>query len=207
MLDRLKKIYTPISTFNDLSYRQELFSLRYDVYGSIDLLSAAIQRLSSKIREIEVGKAEKYNTTPSIPSDRNLIAILIGTLPPEYDPEVKEIERNIKMSFSDAIEELRSHELKHRPDRVASSLESLNLIEITCNHCYCHSHSVNKCFFKHPELRNGRGLGNGNGNGHGRGNNNGKKKQNQKLPESSLSSTGINSLFYFEDISCDGMDS
>ncbi len=43
-----------------------------------------------------------------VPHPQNKIAVLVGILPLEFDPEVKEIKKNFKMTFSDTIEELRT---------------------------------------------------------------------------------------------------
>ncbi len=50
----------------------------------------------------------KFGTTPSEPSEHDKIVVLVGTLPLEFDPEVKEIEKNFKITFSNAVEELRT---------------------------------------------------------------------------------------------------
>lgn len=180
MLDRLKKFFMPIMSFNDLTYRRELFSLRFENFGSIDLFAASIQRISSKITEIEMGKVNKYGIKPSVPSERDLITILVGTLPPDFDPEIKEIEKDHKLTFSDALEELRSREVKMRSDRPNPPSDSLNSIEIICNHCQRRGHSIDRCYLKHPELRGGRGSANSNGHGRGRGNNRGNANRRGK---------------------------
>ena len=71
MYERLAKFYTPSATFNDLAYRREFFLLRYDNFGAIDLLAAAIERIAAKINEIDENKAKKYQTIPSKISERD----------------------------------------------------------------------------------------------------------------------------------------
>ena len=115
-MDWLKKLYTPMTSFKDLQYRWELFTLRYETCGLVNLLATSIQHISAKICEIEVTKANKFRTNPSLPSDRDLIAVLVRSLPPEFDPEVRDTEKNMKMTFTDVLEELWARELKNRPD-------------------------------------------------------------------------------------------
>ena len=71
--------------------RQEFYQLRYQQFGAIDLLSAAIQRISAKILEVENIKSVTLKTQPILISERDMIAVLIGTLPLEYNPEIKTI--------------------------------------------------------------------------------------------------------------------
>ena len=99
MYDRLGKHFTPALAFNDLAYRREFFLLRYDTFGAIDLLAGAIQRIAAKIAEIEEAKAKKYKTTRSLISSRDQIAVLVSTVPSEFDLEVKEIEKDPNFTF------------------------------------------------------------------------------------------------------------
>ena len=69
-------------------------------------MSAAIQRISAKISEVENIKSVTLKTQPILISEWDMIAVLIGTLPPEYDPEIKTIEREPKINFESAVEEL-----------------------------------------------------------------------------------------------------
>ena len=111
-MTRLTKHYQPVLAFNDLALRWEFYQLRYQQFGAIDLLSAAIQCISAKISEVENIKSVTLKTQPILISERDMIAVLIGTLPPEYDPEIKMIEREPKINFELAVEELRSREVK-----------------------------------------------------------------------------------------------
>ena len=43
MLDCLKKFFIPVTTFNDLSYKWEFFSLKFENFGAIDLMASVIQ--------------------------------------------------------------------------------------------------------------------------------------------------------------------
>ena len=92
--------------FNDLALRREFYQLRYQQFGAIDLLSAAIQRISAKISEVENIKSVTLKTQPILISEWDMIAVLIGTLPPEYDPEIKMIECKLNVNFELAVEEL-----------------------------------------------------------------------------------------------------
>ena len=75
-------------------------------------MSAPIQRISAKISEVENIKSATLKTQPILISERDMIAVLIGTLPSEYDPEIKMIEREPNINFESAVEELRSREVK-----------------------------------------------------------------------------------------------
>ena len=75
-------------------------------------MSAAIQCISAKISEVENIKSATLKTQPILISEQDMIAVLIGTLPSEYDPEIKMIEREPNINFESAVEELRSREVK-----------------------------------------------------------------------------------------------
>ncbi len=177
MLSRLTKHYKPVLAFNDLALRREFYQLRFQQFGAIDLISAAIQSIAAKIAEIEKIKTEKLKTEPSFILDRDMIAVLIGTLPPEYDPEVKIIEREPKINFEMAVEELRSREVKLQQAADGSGVrfesESVNAVRNSsvqrCAHCHRTGHSVDNCYTLHPELHNQSGQGHGHGNNRGRG--------------------------------------
>ena len=106
MMAQLIKHYQLVLAFNDLALRQEFYQLQYQQFGAIDLLSAAIQRISAKISEVENIKSVTLKTQPILISERDMIAVLIGTLPLEYDPEIKTIEHEPKINFKSAVEEL-----------------------------------------------------------------------------------------------------
>ena len=146
MFDRLKQFYTPVSSFNDLSFRRDFFQLKYKSFGAIDLLAAAIQRIASKINEIEVAKAAKYKCTASPMSERDRIAVLVATLPAEYDPEIKEIKKHHDWKFEQVVEELRSREIKIHSKGESASPDSLNSIEMHCTHCNGRGHTVDRCW-------------------------------------------------------------
>ena len=169
MFNRLKQYYTPVSTFNDLLFRREIFSLKFETFGAIDLLAAAIQRIASKIAEIETAKAAKYGIKPSIVTERDQIAILVGTLPAEYDPEVKEIERHHDWKFIQALKELRSRKIKLRSKDDPAPQESVNSIEMQCTHCNARGHTADRCWQRHPELCPVLNSANGRSRGCGRG--------------------------------------
>ena len=69
-------------------------------------MSAAIQRISAKISEVENIKSVTLKTQPILISKRDMIAVLISTLPSEYDPEIKMIKHEPKINFESAVEEL-----------------------------------------------------------------------------------------------------
>ena len=84
-------------------------------------MSAAIQRISAKISEVKNIKSATLKIQPILISKWDMIAVLIGTLPSEYDPEIKMIKREPNINFELAVEELRSREVKlqmaaNRPD-------------------------------------------------------------------------------------------
>ena len=106
------KHYKPVLAFNDLALRREFYQIKFQQFGVIDLIAAAIQSIAAKIAEIERIKNEKLKIETSFISDQDMIAVLIGTLPSKYNPEVKIIEREPKINFEMAIEELRSREVK-----------------------------------------------------------------------------------------------
>ena len=167
MLSRLTKHYKPVLAFNDLALRREFYQLRFQQFGAIDLISAAIQSIAAKISEIEKMKMEKLKIDPSFISDRDMIAVLIGTLPPEYDPEVKIIERESKITFEMAVKELRSREIKLQQAANGSGMrfesEAVNAMGNSsaqkCAHCHKNGHSIENCYILHPELRNQSGRG------------------------------------------------
>ena len=69
-------------------------------------MSAVIQRISAKISEVENIKSVTLKTQPILISEWDMITVLIGTLPPEYDPEIKTIEHEPKINFESAVKEL-----------------------------------------------------------------------------------------------------
>ena len=116
-----------------------------------------------------------------------MIAVLIGTLPSEYDPEVKIIEREPKINFEMAVEELRSREVKlqQATNDLGMRYESKSVNAIAnssmqrCVHCHRAGHLADKCYTLHPELRNQSGRGHRRGNVRGRGG-----RSNQSVPQS-----------------------
>ena len=177
MMTQLTKHYQPVLAFNDLALQQEFYQLQYQQFGAIDLLSAAIQCISAKILEVENIKSVTLKTQPILISEWDMIAVLIGTLPPEYDPEIKTIECEPKINFKSAVDELRSHEVKlqmaaNGPDSKFES-ESVNAMANpsarSCVHCHKSGHSIKNCYTLHPELRNQSTRGRGHGNPRGRG--------------------------------------
>ena len=75
-------------------------------------MSAAIQCISAKISEVKNIKSVTLKTQPILISKQDMITVLIGTLPLEYDPEIKMIEHEPKINFKSAVEELQSCEVK-----------------------------------------------------------------------------------------------
>ena len=152
-------------------------------------MSAAIQCISAKISEVENIKSVTLKTQPILISERDMIAVLIGTLPLEYDPEIKMIERELNINFESAVEELRSHEVKLQMAANGSDSkfesESVNAVAKSsvrsCAHCRKSGHSIENCYILHPELRNQSTRGRGHGNFRGRG-----ARSNQSAPKDLL---------------------
>ena len=63
------------------------------------------------LTSIENDKARGQNRLQSI-SKQDMIAVLIGTLPPKFDTEIKIIKHESKINFESAVKELQSHEVK-----------------------------------------------------------------------------------------------
>jgi hypothetical protein len=119
-----------------------------------------IQTLVNWINAIEAQRSQQ--ATPSLIGERDMIAVLIMDLPPEYNTEVMLIELDDKFKFENAVELLRSREQCLKINVSKSS--SINSVQNAtkerkyppCNVCGKFGHSSQRCYLKDGRQGAGR---------------------------------------------------
>jgi hypothetical protein len=106
MKERLEKYYRPTFVFNDMAYRRQLYNLRPKDFSSMTEFSNKIVEIVARVNGIEDEKKTKYGIKPSYLTERDMMTVLVSSLDKEYDSEVKAIEKDPKMTYSQAFEEV-----------------------------------------------------------------------------------------------------
>ena len=108
MVDKLTSHYLPSTKANDIQLRRQLYTKKWTNGRSIEAFANEIRTLVNRINAIEAQRSQQ--ATPSLIGERDMIAVLIMDLPPEYNTEVTLIELDDKFKFENAVELLRSQE-------------------------------------------------------------------------------------------------
>ncbi len=105
MVDKLTSHYLPSTKANNIQLRRQLYTKKWTNGRSIEAFANKIQTLVNRINAIEVQRSQQ--ATPSLIGERDMIAVLIMDLPPEYNTEVTLIKLDNKFKFKNVVELLR----------------------------------------------------------------------------------------------------
>ena len=145
-----------------------------------------IRALANHINLIEEVRAKKKNASPALVGEHDMIAVLISSLPNEYDTEVTLIEREEENTFKKAVELIRNREQRLRTisnEGIANSVQGATNGRPKlppCDVCGKNGHSSAKCF-KNPNRR-GAGRGGNRGRGRGRSRNDAQATEMAEIP-------------------------
>jgi hypothetical protein len=171
MLSQLEGHYMPATKSNNIQLQRQLYTMKYTSKKLVKVFANEIRVLANHTNSIEEVHAKKKNASPALVGEHDMIAVLISSLPNEYDTEVTLIEREEENTFKKAVELIRNWE---QCLRTISNEGTANSIQGAtngcpklppCNICGKNGHSSAKCF-KNPSRR---GLGRGGNCGQGRG--------------------------------------
>jgi hypothetical protein len=169
MLSRLEGHYMPATKSNDIQLRRQLYTMKYTSGKPVEVFANEIRALANRINSIEEVRAKKKNASPALVGEHDMIAVLISSLPNEYDTEVTLIEREEENTFEKAVELIRNREQRLRTisnEGTANSVQGATNGRPKlppCDVCGKNGHSSAKCF-KNP---NRRGAGRGGNRGQG----------------------------------------
>ena len=125
---------------------------------TIDIFANEIRALANQINTIEKVCIGKKYGQPSFIGDRDMIAVLILSLPNEYDTIVTLIERESDTTFEQAVEMVRAREQRLKASQGESS--SANSVQSgqkekksqPCDICGKNGHPSARCY-KNPNRR------------------------------------------------------
>ena len=171
MMKRLEEHYLPNTAANDIQLRRQLYTMKWNSGTSIDIFANEIRALTNRINTVERARVKAKNGQPSFIGDRDMIAVLVLSLPNEYDTVVTLIERESDTMFEKAVEMVRAREQRLKIGQVESS--SANSIQNgskekkfqPCDVCGKPGHSAAKCFkngYRRGAYRGGK-VGRGRG--------------------------------------------
>src|SRR6185312_12089073 len=109
MIKRLEEHYLPNTSTNDIQLRRQLYTMKWSSGTSIDIFANKIRALTNCINTAEKSRVMKGGQSSFI-GDRDMIAVLVLSLPNEYDTVVTLIERESDMTFEKAVEMVRARE-------------------------------------------------------------------------------------------------
>ena len=169
MLSRLESHYLPNTTANDIQLRRQLYTMKWSSGTSMEYFANEIRALANRINTAEKMRIARKGGNPSFIGDRDMVAVLVMSLPNDFDTEVTLIERESDTTFEKAVETLRTREQRLKISAGESS--SANSIQNgrkypPCDTCGKNGHSAARCF-KNGYRRGGNRSGRG-GRGRGR---------------------------------------
>ena len=159
--------YLPTTTANDIQLQQQLYTMKLTSDKMIEVFANEIQALVNWINSAEKKRIDAKGGKPSFIGDRDMIAVLVMSLPNEYDTVVMLIEKDGNYMFEKAVELVRTRELRLKYDDKSGS--NANAVQTRgrnfppCDICRKHGHSAARCF--QYEYRWGAQRGGQNGRG------------------------------------------
>ena len=171
MMKRLEEHYLPNTSSNDLQLRRQLYTMKWNSSTSIDIFANEIRALANRINMADKARVRAKGGQLSPVGDRDMIAVLVLSLPNEYDTVVTLIERESDATFEKAVEMVRAREQRLKIGQAESS--SANSVQNgpkerksqPCDVCGKPGHSAARCF----KNGNRRGAQRGGRGGRGRG--------------------------------------
>jgi hypothetical protein len=160
--------------------------MKYTSGKPVEVFANEIRALANRINSIEEVRAKKKNASPALVGEHDMIAVLISSLPNEYDTEVTLIEREEENTFEKAVELIRNREQRLRTisnEGTANSVQGATNGRPKlppCDVCGKNGHSSAKCF-KNPNRR-GAGRGGNRGRGRGRSRNDAQVTEMAEIP-------------------------
>ena len=149
MMSRLEVHFLPNTTANDIQLRRQLYTMKWSSGTSMEYFANEIRALANRINTTERMRVAKKGGNPSFIGDRDMVAVLVMSLPNEFDTEVTLIERESDTTFEKAVETLRTRE--QRLKVIASDTSSANSVQNgrkypPCDVCGKYGHPAAKCF-------------------------------------------------------------
>ena len=150
MMERLETHYLPTTTSSDIQLRRQLYRMRYTNDKVIEVFANEIRSLVNRINSAEKKRVAAKGGESSFIGDRDMIAVLVMSLPNEYDMVVTLIEKEGDYTFEKAVELVRTREQRLKSGSGESS--SANAVQTggkkfpPCDVCGRNGHSAARCF-------------------------------------------------------------
>ena len=150
MMERLETHYLPTTTSSDIQLRRQLYTMRYTNDKVIEVFANEIRSLVNRINSAEKKRVAAKGGESSFIGDRDMIAVLVMSLPNEYDMVVTLIEKEGDYTFEKAVELVRTREQRLKSGGGESS--SANAVQTggkkfpPCDVCGRNGHSAARCF-------------------------------------------------------------